>query len=103
MSSLARVRRPSVRVRVAAGKPGATTPLSYEQLGLLDDCDVVLHLVDTTGTLDRNTAQVLDQPTFRALRAARNGQVHPLPNYYVAHYRQADAVLSEIETVLRQL
>jgi iron complex transport system substrate-binding protein len=88
---------------VAAGRPGASTPLSYEQLGLLDDCDVVLHLVDTTGTLDRSTAQVLEQPTFRALRAARNGQVHPLPNYYVAHYRQADAVLTEIETVLERL
>jgi iron complex transport system substrate-binding protein len=88
---------------VAAGKPGASTTLSYEQLGLLDDCDVVLHLVDTRGTLDRNTAQVLEQPTFRALPAARNGQVHPLPNYYVAHYRQADAVLTEIETVLRRL
>jgi hypothetical protein len=37
------------------------------------------------------------------LPAARNGQVHPLPNYYVAHYRQADAVLTEIETVLGKL
>jgi len=88
---------------VAAGKPGASTPLSYEQLGLLDDCDVVLHLVDTTGKLDQNTAQVLEQPTFQALPAAQNGQVHPLPNYYVAHYRQADAVLTEIETVLGKL
>jgi iron complex transport system substrate-binding protein len=88
---------------VAAGKPGASTPLSYEQLGLLDDCHVVLHLVDTTGKLDQNTAQVLEQPTFQALPAARNGRVHPLPNYYVAHYRQADAVSTEIETVLGKL
>jgi iron complex transport system substrate-binding protein len=88
---------------VAAGKPGASTPLSFEQLGLLDDCDVVLHLVDTAGGVDANTQRVLDQPTFRALRAAREGRVYPLPNYYVAHYRQGDAVLTEIEGVLEKL
>jgi iron complex transport system substrate-binding protein len=88
---------------VAAGKPGATTRLSYEQLGLLDDCDVVLHLVDTTGKLDANTERLLAQPTFQALRAAREGLVHPLPNYFVAHYRQGDAVLTELEGVLQKL
>ena len=63
----------------------------------------MLHLVDATGKLDQNTGQMLEQPTFQALRVAQSGQVHPLPNYYVAHYRQADAVLTEIETVLGQL
>ena len=87
----------------AAGRPGATTRVSYEQFGLLDDCDVVLHLVDTTGKLDASTERLLAQPTFHALRAARSGRVYPLPNYFVAHYRQADAVLTEIEGVLQEL
>lgn len=87
----------------AAGKPGATTRLSYEQLGLLDDCDVVLHLVDTTGKLDASTERLLGQPTFRSLRAAREERVYPLPNYFVAHYRQGDAVLTGIEGVLQRL
>ena len=87
----------------AAGKPGATTRLSSEQFGLLDDCDVVLHLVDTTGKLDANTERLLAQPTLQALRAVRSGQLYPLPNYFVAHYRQADAVLTEIEGVLQKL
>ncbi|MHA6781026.1 ABC transporter substrate-binding protein [Pseudonocardia saturnea] len=87
----------------AAGKPGVFEPLSYEQIGVLDDCDVVLHLTDTSGRTDDNTARVLEQPTFQALRATREGRVYPLPNYYVSHYRQADAVLTEIERVLAGL
>jgi len=87
----------------AEGKPGASAPLSFEELAQLDDCDVVLHLADTTGRVNADTQRVLDQPTFQALRAARTGQVHPLPNYYVAHYKQADAVLTELERVLAGL
>jgi iron complex transport system substrate-binding protein len=87
----------------AEGKPGASLPLSYEQLDLLADCEVVLHLVDTLGAVDQNTRRVLDQPTFAALPAARAGHVYPLPNYYVAHYKQGDAVLTELETVLAGL
>jgi iron complex transport system substrate-binding protein len=87
----------------AAGKPGASATLSYEELGRLDDCDVVLHLADTTGKVNADTRRVLDQPTFQALPAARAGQVHPLPNYYVAHYKQAGAVLDEVEKVLAGL
>jgi iron complex transport system substrate-binding protein len=89
--------------RVAAGKPGVFTPLSFEQLGELADCDVVLYLADAAGNVPADTQRVLDQPTFQALPAARAGQVHPLPNYYVSHYGQADAVLTELETVLSQL
>lgn len=88
---------------VAEGKPGVFEPLSYEELGRLEDCDVVLHLVDTTGEVDDNTQRVLDQPTFRALPAAREGRVFPLPNYYVSHYRQAQAVLARLDTVLAGL
>ncbi len=83
----------------AEGKPGASAPLSYELLGELDDCDVILHLADTRGTVDGNTQSVLAQPTFQSLRAARTGRVHALPNYYVAHYRQAEAVLDVIDRV----
>ena len=87
----------------AAGKPGVSTPLSFEQLGVLSDCDVVLHLADAAGGVPADTQRMLDQPTFRALPAARAGHVYPLPNYYVSHYGQADAVLSEIEAVLGRL
>ncbi|HYH30809.1 MAG TPA: ABC transporter substrate-binding protein [Pseudonocardia sp.] len=89
--------------RVADGKPGVFEALSFEQLGLLDDCDVILHLADTSGNVNAETQRVLDQPTFRALPAARAGHVYPLPNYYVSHYRQADAVLTELEAVLGRL
>lgn len=88
---------------VAEGRPGVFEPLSFEELGRLDDCDVVLHLVDTSGRVDGNTQRVLDQPTFQALRAAREGRVFPLPNYYVTHYVQADAVLDELDQVLAGL
>ncbi|MHA6630734.1 ABC transporter substrate-binding protein [Pseudonocardia sichuanensis] len=87
----------------AAGKPGVFTPLSFEQLGVLEDCDVVLHLADATGGVTADTQRVLDQPTFQALPAARAGHVYPLPHYYVSHYGQAEAVLTELETVLGRL
>jgi iron complex transport system substrate-binding protein len=87
----------------AAGKPGVFAPLSFEQLGMLEDCDVILHLADAGGDVTAETRRVLDQPTFRALPAAQAGHVYPLPNYYVSHYGQADAVLSEIEAVLGRL
>jgi iron complex transport system substrate-binding protein len=87
----------------ADGKPGVFTPLSFEQLGVLGDCDVVLHLADATGGVPADTQRLLDQPTFQALPAARAGHVYPLPNYYVSHYGQADAVLTELETVLGRL
>ena len=87
----------------AAGKPGVFTPLSFEQLGVLSDCDVVLHLADASGGVPADTQRMLDQPTFRALPAAQAGHVHPLPNYYVSHYGQADAVLTVLEAVLWRL
>lgn len=85
---------------VAEGRPGASTRLSYEELSAVDDCDVLLHLADTRGGVDGNTAALLGSPTFRALRAARAGNVYPLPNYYVAHYGQGLAVLDEVDRVL---
>ena len=80
----------------AEGKEGASAPLSYEQLGTLADCDVLLHLADTRGGIDPNTQRMLDASTFRALP----GRVFPMPNYYVAHYRQGDAVLTELDRIL---
>jgi iron complex transport system substrate-binding protein len=84
----------------AEGKEGASAPLSYEELGTLADCDVLLHLADTRGGVDQNTRRMLDAPTFRALPAVAAGRLFPLPNYYVSHYRQGDAVLTELEGVL---
>jgi iron complex transport system substrate-binding protein len=87
----------------AEGKPGASAPLSYEQLGTIDDCDVLLHLADTRGGIDANTRRMLDAPTFRTLRAVRAGRSFPLPNYYVAHYRKGEAVLDELDGILATL
>ncbi|GAA4696724.1 hypothetical protein GCM10023215_38570 [Pseudonocardia yuanmonensis] len=87
----------------AEGRPGASARLSYEQLGTIDDCDVLLHLADTRGGVDANTQRMLDAATFRTLRAVREGRLFPLPNYYVAHYRQGEAVLDELDSILTSL
>jgi iron complex transport system substrate-binding protein len=87
----------------AAGKTGAGGRLSYEQAGQIDDCDVILHLADTRGNVDANTSTLLAQPAFRALRAVSAGRLFPLPNYYCAHYKQGDAVLSYLEGLLPRL
>ncbi|ALE72001.1 hypothetical protein AD006_08130 [Pseudonocardia sp. EC080610-09] len=85
---------------VAEGRPGASERMSYEEIGVLDDCDVLLHLADTRGGVDGNTTRMLQAPTFRALRAVRAGNLHPLPNYYVSHYGQGLAVLDELDRIL---
>ncbi|MEJ2864710.1 ABC transporter substrate-binding protein [Actinomycetospora flava] len=84
----------------AEGKTGAGGRLSYEQATQLDDCDVVLHLADTTGGVDANTQTLLAQPAFQQVRAVREGRLFPLPNYYCSHYQQGEAVQSYLETLL---
>ena len=86
--------------RFAAGKTGAGGRLSYEQATQLDDCDVILHLADTRGGVDANTRTLLAQPAFQQVRAVREGRLFPLPNYYCSHYKQGEAVLSHLETLL---
>ena len=87
----------------AAGKTGAGGRLSYEQATQLDDCDVVLHLADTNGQADANTATLLAQPAFRQLRAVREGRLFPLPNYYCSHYEQGDAVLDSLQGIVARV
>ncbi|PVZ14649.1 ABC transporter substrate-binding protein [Actinomycetospora cinnamomea] len=84
----------------AAGKTGAGGRLSYEQATRLDDCDVILHLADTQGGVDANTRTLLAQPAFQQVRAVREGRLFPLPNYYCSHYKQGEAVLSHLETIV---
>lgn len=85
------------------GKPGAGTRVSLEEIGVLDDCDVLLHLADTRGGVDGSTRRLLAAPTFRALPAARAGHVYPLPNYYATHYGQGEAVLTEVDGILTRV
>lgn len=82
------------------GRPGAGTQVALEEIGVLGDCDVLLHLADTRGGIDGNTRRLLESPVFRALPAARAGRVHPLPNYYASHYGQGEAVLTELDRIL---
>ncbi|MFP5019567.1 ABC transporter substrate-binding protein [Pseudonocardia phyllosphaerae] len=84
----------------AAGKPGASEQVSYEQLDVLSDCGVILHLADTRGQVDANTQALIQSPPFRALPAAKAKRVYPLPNYYVSHYGQGLAVLDELDRLL---
>ncbi|GAA4994445.1 ABC transporter substrate-binding protein [Pseudonocardia tropica] len=84
----------------AEGRPGASARVSYEELAVLADCEILLHLADTRGGVDPTTATMLDSPAFRALPAVRAGDLHPLPNYYVSHYGQGLAVLDELDRIL---
>lgn len=58
---------------VAERNPGVFESLSVDELGRLDDCDVVRYLADAGGGVAANTQRVLDQPTNRSLRAAARG------------------------------
>jgi iron complex transport system substrate-binding protein len=89
--------------QAAAGRTGAGQRLSYEQAAQIADCDVLLYLADASGRVEPNTQALLAQPAFQQLPAVVAGRAFPLPNYYAAHYRQGDAVLTTLEQLLPRL
>ncbi|MFB6894192.1 ABC transporter substrate-binding protein [Kitasatospora sp. NPDC056327] len=78
--------------------------LSFEEIGKLEPADVVL--VDGTGEGGKpsaETADLLAQTNWKALKAAKNNQVHPVPDFFTSRYPEASKILDQLEQVLKSL
>ena len=76
---------------------------NYETIGVLDQADVVLASALSDGRFDPDTQNLIDQPVFALLPAARAGQVYPITNIFPTSYLQATAFLDELEAVLEKI
>ncbi|MGW6918959.1 ABC transporter substrate-binding protein [Kitasatospora sp. NPDC054939] len=78
--------------------------LSFEEIGKLEPADVIL--VDGTGEGGKPSAETTDlmnQTNWKALKAAKNNQVHPVPDFFTARYPEAVKILDQLEQVLKSL
>lgn len=73
---------------------------SYEELNLLNECDIVVHPVMFDGSLPAPTAELLDNAVWQKLDPVVAGQAHPFAHYGVGTYRWANGALDEIEEIL---
>jgi iron complex transport system substrate-binding protein len=89
------------RFTAAAPEDGPTVEIAAERFDALADSDVVLYLANARGVADQNTRHVIEQPYFGRVLATGTRTV-PLSSYYAAHYLDGQAVLDQIEKVLRE-
>ncbi|MEU3960236.1 ABC transporter substrate-binding protein [Streptomyces buecherae] len=76
---------------------------SYEELEILDDCDVLLYPQLFDGKAPALTQQLLDNKVWKGVRAVRAGHAFPIKHYTVGSYRWANGAVDEIEKILRKL
>lgn len=81
---------------------GNAKELSFEQLGVLSDSDVIFYQVNPNGELETPMREMLDQPGFQRLPAVSSGNAVPMRNLYVFSYTQALGALDELEAVLKR-
>jgi iron complex transport system substrate-binding protein len=87
----------------AAGRSGNFSQLSHEQINELADADVIVIRSSSPTGFAVNTQAWIDQPAFKLLKAARDGHVYPLTRLFPYSYRDALALLDEVEGILSKL
>jgi iron complex transport system substrate-binding protein len=85
--------------------PGADDrSVSYEQIDLLDDADVIGYYADYSSTAPANDGpQLWAQAGFKALTATKTDRLVPLPDFLPGGYGDALAVLDELTAGLKAL
>ncbi|WP_197034794.1 ABC transporter substrate-binding protein [Glycomyces sp. NRRL B-16210] len=76
---------------------------SYEELDLLEECDVIVHPVMFDGSYPAPTQELLDNAVWKGLGVVASGNAHPFAHYSVGTYRWANGALDEIEAILKGL
>ncbi|MFC4054922.1 ABC transporter substrate-binding protein [Actinomadura syzygii] len=77
---------------------------SFEEIGTLAAADVILVDGDEPGgSPSAETATLLGQQNWKALKAARDGQVHPIRGFFTSRYQEAVRILGDIESFLPSL
>jgi iron complex transport system substrate-binding protein len=83
--------------------PGGSVPVSFERLGALGTADAIAVRAGMDGQPDALTKTLMQQPTFKALPAARAGRVFPLRRFFPFSYGQGIALLDEFDPILTRL
>ncbi|MFF5718385.1 ABC transporter substrate-binding protein [Streptomyces buecherae] len=91
-----------IGAKIAKGEAGFVQK-SYEELEILDDCDVLLYPRLFDGKAPALTQQLLDNKVWKGVRAVRAGHAFPIRHYTVGSYRWANGAVDEIEKILRKL
>jgi iron complex transport system substrate-binding protein len=90
----------------SAATGGAKDPfiqLSAEKLGTLNDATVILYGAGIDGTPYMETADLLKNPVFSQLPAAKAGHIYPLPSWFIYCYQDATAQLAAINSACEKL
>lgn len=77
--------------------------LSFEQLGVLDDVDVILVEGETDGTPTSRTRTLFAQPLWNQLPAVQTGRMFPLAWADAGDYPTAMLTLDAFEAILQRL
>jgi iron complex transport system substrate-binding protein len=85
----------------AAPQDAPTVEISAERFDDMADADVVLFLANARGETDPSTAAAIAEPVFASSLA--HARSVPLSSYYAAHYLDGQAVLDQVEQVLREV
>lgn len=84
-------------------KGSGNTVVSYENIDLLADGDVIGYYAAFDGTPNNKGPQLFAQPGFKALAAVKAGRTVPIPDFLPGGYGDALAVLDELEAGLKKL
>ncbi|WTR18395.1 ABC transporter substrate-binding protein [Streptomyces sp. NBC_00138] len=76
--------------------------LSLEEIGRLDDCDLLLYRADAKGAPAGGLADVLRLPGWAHLPAVRAGHAYPITWNDVCSYRWGQLALRDFESKLKQ-
>jgi iron complex transport system substrate-binding protein len=88
----------------SAGVPGVNNKaLSYENIDVLADADVIGFYADYDNIPTNEGPQLFAQAGFKALAAVKAGRTVPIPDFLPNGYGDAIAVLNEVETGLKKL
>lgn len=90
-------------VPAAQRQAKAFSPRSYEQLGILDGAGLLGVGVGSDGKPTPGTAQLLDQPGWRALPAVHTHRVVDLFPFFPVSYSSAIALVDELDRALTAL
>ncbi len=87
-----------------AQTPGnGNRPLSYEQIDVLADADVIGFYANYDGTPNNDGRQLFAQPAWKTLAAVKAGRLVPIPDFLPGGYGDALAILDELEAGLKKI
>ncbi|MFJ6213285.1 ABC transporter substrate-binding protein [Streptomyces sp. NPDC092296] len=88
--------------RASAANGSNNRELSLEELGRLDDCDLLLYRADSKGVPGNGLDAVTRLPAWRRLPAVRAGHAYPIGWNDVCGYRWAQQAVADFEGAMKK-